>query len=124
DTLLATQQLVAAACCARLFTPRSAFSIRKENIMQLISKEQIERLDCSISDIADSLHQAFSAAFSGDMKWQPKNMIGGDNGAFLMSTFCSWPTENLNIFHSLIGATYPAQDQGAAAYQSVQLLAR
>src|SRR5690606_31133861 len=61
--------------------------------------------------------------FPKEMVWYPKAMIGGgDDGAFLMSTFCSWPSENINIFHSLIGATYAAQDQGAAAYQTLQLL--
>ena len=49
-------------------------------------------------------------------------MVGAADGTFLMSTFCSWAAQNLNVFHSLTGATYQAQEQGAPAYQSLQLL--
>lgn len=90
--------------------------------MQIINLEQIEKLDCSIPDLAQALRTAFLATVDGGIAWKPKSMVGAADGTFLMSTFCSWAAQNLNVFHSLTGATYQAQEQGAPAYQSLQLL--
>jgi len=74
--------------------------------VQVITSQQIEQLGCGITEIADAISYAFQAALKGNIVWKPKSMVGGNDGAFLMSTFCSWPAQNLNLFHSLVGATF------------------
>lgn len=87
---------------------------------RIFDRETIERLEIPLDDIAKSVGEAFVAGRTGEISWRPKTMLAGVDGVFQMSTFASWPSQNLSIFHMLFGGSAAEIAKGAPNYVSRQ----
>lgn len=87
---------------------------------RMIRRDDIEKLNIPLDDIAAKIGEAFLAGAAGDIIWRPKSMLSGEDGSFQMSTYASWRERDLALFHMLFGPSAEAIRQGAAGYSSRQ----